>query len=598
MPELLTLQDLANGHLDVKALGEAANGDENTIVTTRTGNTYPSAERAINIMFKNGGLPAIPFPTKALMTASALIDGKYAMVTEDTVNNGLYVKTDGAWVKSEYDLRKLITEILSAIIKINTDKNYLLNFVDDRGLSLFRVDTHGDIYIYGTDKPLQSRLVTLDTRIEELAQLVLNYLPKSNSLAVLVDKDGLGIARFDSHGNLYLTGLDRSVQDLLLNNSEDPRTNGSHYVYSKTLEYGVNDSPFVEGYVNRLAQAKANYVNVAPVPEFSGCQSFDLNTAFIDTAEVILANSLDAPIAGYDSSFKEDVGVVHPQVWSFKEKILGYRFLMIITPYTNTNEVYEIPYLYGTNNEDLTDWTLIDNAPQPMEKDPTYKDGSYRGHLSDCGMVYDVRNGDLLVIWRESLYYRDDAHASGYDSVRARRYDGLGWSEPYYVLEKVPHTQGMVLSPNIIYNDTDDLYYMYYVNTKPKKSLKFRTSSHLYGGDWSEEQSAVFTQDVQYWHIDVKIVGDKVVMLIHEDDQHGDVSDSFYLATSSDFKNFTLANRALQNETGLVFYKGTFLPFINPDKTGFLKLMYTTDNKDNQPWRLKINSTQLLNFGV
>lgn len=103
MPELLTLQDLANGHLDVKALGEAANGDENTIVTTRTGNTYPSAERAINIMFQNGGLPATPFATKALMTASALVDGKYAMVTEDTVNNGLYVKTAGAWAKSTYD---------------------------------------------------------------------------------------------------------------------------------------------------------------------------------------------------------------------------------------------------------------------------------------------------------------------------------------------------------------------------------------------------------------------------------------------------------------------------------------------------------------
>lgn len=97
------MQDLANGHLDVKALGEAANGDENTIVTTRTGNTYPSAERAINIMFQNGGLPAVPFATKALMTASALVDGDYAMVTDDTVNNGLYVKTAGSWVKSSYD---------------------------------------------------------------------------------------------------------------------------------------------------------------------------------------------------------------------------------------------------------------------------------------------------------------------------------------------------------------------------------------------------------------------------------------------------------------------------------------------------------------
>ncbi len=97
------MQDLANGHLDVKALGEAANGDENTIVTTRTGNTYPSAERAINTMFKNGGLPAEPFATKALMMASSLANDKYAMVTDDTTNNGLYVKTAGTWVKSAYD---------------------------------------------------------------------------------------------------------------------------------------------------------------------------------------------------------------------------------------------------------------------------------------------------------------------------------------------------------------------------------------------------------------------------------------------------------------------------------------------------------------
>lgn len=103
MSELLTLQDLANGHLDVKALGEAANGDENTIVTTRTGKTYPSVKKAVKTLFENGSLPAVPFKTKALMTASSLANDKYAMVTDDTVNNGLYVKTAGAWVKSAYD---------------------------------------------------------------------------------------------------------------------------------------------------------------------------------------------------------------------------------------------------------------------------------------------------------------------------------------------------------------------------------------------------------------------------------------------------------------------------------------------------------------
>lgn len=106
MSELLTMQDLANGHLDVKALGEAANGDENTIVTTRTGNTYPSAERAINIMFQNGGLPAKPFTTKAKMETegASLTDGSYALVSDDTPDqNGIYIKEAGSWVKSKYD---------------------------------------------------------------------------------------------------------------------------------------------------------------------------------------------------------------------------------------------------------------------------------------------------------------------------------------------------------------------------------------------------------------------------------------------------------------------------------------------------------------
>ena len=45
------------------------------------------------------------FATKALMTASSLVDGSNAQVNNDVAvdNNGLYVKTAGAWVKSAYD---------------------------------------------------------------------------------------------------------------------------------------------------------------------------------------------------------------------------------------------------------------------------------------------------------------------------------------------------------------------------------------------------------------------------------------------------------------------------------------------------------------
>lgn len=103
MADAITIKALQDASLDAKSLEEVVNGNEVKQVTTRKGETYPSVKKAITQMFDNGGLPATPFASKALMTASALVDGDYAQVTDDTTNNGLYVKTAGTWVKSDYD---------------------------------------------------------------------------------------------------------------------------------------------------------------------------------------------------------------------------------------------------------------------------------------------------------------------------------------------------------------------------------------------------------------------------------------------------------------------------------------------------------------
>ncbi len=103
MADAITIKALQDASLDAKSLEEVVNGDDTKQVTTRLGETYPSVKKAIKTLFENGGLPAVPFATKALMTASSLANDKYAMVTNDTTNNGLYVKTAGAWVKSGYD---------------------------------------------------------------------------------------------------------------------------------------------------------------------------------------------------------------------------------------------------------------------------------------------------------------------------------------------------------------------------------------------------------------------------------------------------------------------------------------------------------------
>src|SRR5699024_1129738 len=103
MADVITIKALQDASLDAKSLEEVVNGNEVKQVTTRKGETYPSVKKAIKTLFENGGLPATPFKTKALMTSSALANDKYAQVTDDTVNNGLYLKTAGVWVKSGYD---------------------------------------------------------------------------------------------------------------------------------------------------------------------------------------------------------------------------------------------------------------------------------------------------------------------------------------------------------------------------------------------------------------------------------------------------------------------------------------------------------------
>lgn len=98
--------EVINGSQDLGTIRDFVNLPEGSEVyprllpSTNIG-TLAGVRKAI---FEAGGLPALPFATKALMTASATTDGKYALVTDDTpTNNGLYYKSAGVWNKSGYD---------------------------------------------------------------------------------------------------------------------------------------------------------------------------------------------------------------------------------------------------------------------------------------------------------------------------------------------------------------------------------------------------------------------------------------------------------------------------------------------------------------
>lgn len=111
-------QVMQDAILDADSLEQFINGSDGETVLTRLSAEYPTLQKAIKQMFENGGLPATPFETKVLMEASALPEGDYALVTDDTnsSNNGLYIKDSNAWKKSAaFDQFSSLTDAVNLI---------------------------------------------------------------------------------------------------------------------------------------------------------------------------------------------------------------------------------------------------------------------------------------------------------------------------------------------------------------------------------------------------------------------------------------------------------------------------------------------------
>ena len=619
------MQDLANGHLDVKALGEAANGDENTIVTTRTGNTYPSAERAINIMFQNGGLPATPFATKALMTASALVDGKYAQVTDDTVNNGLYVKTAGAWVKSNYDpLTQAKTYTDSSI---TTALNKSSGTFDTLALLTASTLIDGSFALVANDTDLTKNghykktagswiKVAYDPAALALSEAnktlvskgeLKNYVENVNAkpLFALITPNEEELARIDDNLDWFLPKMDKSIQqsikdiDAVIENGGGGGSGGVVTTHTYTKEFKQHSGVYTlpSEFINRLTPATIINKHISPVPLYMAPQNFAIGGEWTKTLK--FANDAGLvkdriPIAGYDPTFRDDIGVVHPQTWTFTEKVAGYRHWMGINPYTANNEDIELAYIYGTNDPEFKDWTLIQGFPVPFEEDPDIDEstGQYRGFMSDSGFTYDVDTGDLVFYWRKYLYFRD---ALGVETetvgIRARRFDGLAWSEIFdLVPPEVPWTNNSnYRSISIVYNPNDNLYYAYV--TSYGDEVYYHTTPKLNGKKWSNAlPCTIVGNGAAMWHIDVKPIGDKLVIIGHVKGNTGILQFGY----SDDFTTFHLTNNSLVDNIASV-YKCGLIPVINEDLTGYINVFYTINSGDRS---LYVTKTTPINFGV
>ncbi|MDN4021505.1 hypothetical protein QX205_15625 [Acinetobacter pittii] len=513
-------------------------------------------------------------------------------------NQPLSLQNNFKEISKELIKLQIIKEISKAVFNQNIKDIMRLNASD--GTPVFRISENADIFLFGDSVSIQEKFSKILHDISNL-KVSNSSLSKRETSDIFRIDDLLGnpLLRFDEKSKAYLFGMSESIQDLLAKITEVK----PEYVplYAKNPDYLHKKFYLNAGFVERLNHARIMCADVAPVPNFMTFQNFEIGSSWVnDVTLEVLKSSDRVPIDGYQYVFTKDIGVVHPQVWVFNEAVAGYKYWLGINPYTNGNDQLELPFIYGSNDPEFRSWELIHEFPAPFEIDPTDEDGSFKGHLSDSGFTYDVKNGDLIFFWRKNLYYAAGSPVSAKVGVSGARFNGKRWSEKHqiYGLRENPDS-GVVeglMSPNIVYNPADDLYYMY--STQDGK-LWYRTSHDLTGDYWSARTECVLSHHAgKIWHLDAKLIGNKLVMLLHSDNAMSASTDSLYFAVSGDFIHFNVSAESILTEEDPSIYKATFQPIFTNSNTVKFRVIYTSDSRTTPQYQLYVTDTNEISIGA
>lgn len=625
------LQAIDDAILDADSLEKFVNGPDSETVLTRLSARYPTIKKMIAKIesdFKKLGADATTdyqalfeqllkensiagrFKTLTALQASSLTDGSYALVADDTEDkNGLYIKEGGVWGKSKYTV--ISESKLSSLVSHSPSDN-ILSVLDKNDNDVLRVGLNGEVSLLGLDDTVQDSINDFKSYINANDFKAYISVSDLSPLLEIKDSNGSNVARFEADGSLYLLNLNESVQDSINNlgkavqdginnnnnNGKDPiipDVKQPQHEYSKSRAHHDKVYSVPSSVKDKLYVAKVFDENTCPIPLYFAPQDFTLSTEAIASVRTINDVGTDndvIQIAGYDPMFREDIGVVHPQVWEFTEKVAGYRYWLGINPYTNGNENVELPFIYGSNDPALKEWELIPSFPQPFEADPVDEGGSYRGFMSDSAFTYDVDTGDLIFFWRKYLYFKNEGSADTEKvAVRASRFDGKAWSDifdlvPMQVINSLGSTYRTM---SIIYNPTDKLYYCY-VGHARSGEIRYHTTEKLDGRPWSMAKTCTYIAAWKnIWHFEIKVIGDKVVFLGQV--QGSSANSGLYLGTIENGDSIRLnPDRLHSNDFAL--YKASLLPHIDKNGKGFLNIFYT----DTSVKRFYVTKTTTFNI--
>ncbi|MEA1228754.1 hypothetical protein ODQ17_05205 [Acinetobacter sp. IRS14] len=454
---------------------------------------------------------------------------------------------------------------------------------------VFWIDGNCELWTYGAPVSINQMISTLQLKTKP----ILNK--DSRNIFNSADLNGDSYFRVGQDGYLYLFDQSLSVQEQF--KSINNQLNASEQNFNlKSVGVSKKRDLYASEYLERLNNLRAMSPYVCPVPRWMSKQRFTLGQNWVNTIKLTVPSER-VVVSGFDPSWREDIGVVHPQIIEFEQQMAGYKYWLGLNPYTNTNEDIELPFIYGTNDPELKKWELISNFPTPFDRDPPNLNGVTSGFCSDSGFVYDVKRGDLIFFWRRTLRYNGQTTEDQITNeiVAKATCDGKNWSDHIWLRNAYTVNNGteldQMLSPNIVYNTADDLYYMYSISNG---KLYYRTTEDIRSCQWSPKTEAVLTGfpvATAIWHFDMRFVGNKLVAMIHVDS-----TDSYYFAVSEDMHNFISSQSTVVTNTSPNLYKPSFLPILAED-TFKLRCIFTTDQSSSPRWQLKVADTTLVSIG-
>lgn len=574
MADAITIKALQDASLDAKSLEEVVNGNDTKQVTTRLGENYPSVKKAIKTLFENGGLPATPFETKALMTASTLVDGDYAMVTGEYINNGLYQKEAGSWVKSLYDpvsqsLRNT-ADVKESFIGEKSDLKSLFLFEDNAGSVVASIGLDGNIVTPSANlNKIQSNVDFLNLfrgTLDELGDKV-GFEPLSDNLFDFEDSVGTVAAAITQQGNIKI------------NNGETALARSS--IYSGEKAVGLYAREFAQQEYLNLNLQRLLASNTSTLSPFAGSykQQFTIkNTADFLALKIVQGAQIkiDTPYHPKNSGTISDQ-VVHPYICKFNKTVAGYKHIMLITPFHQTQDYYENPCVYGSN--DLRIFDMLREFKQPLA-DVQLTD--YYNYNSDPCCVFDHATGEFCVINRNTQVI-DGANISTLSAIRTR--DFINWSAPQ--LMQLPATD--MLSPSIIYDASINKWVMF--GRSSSNSFGICTADSL-TGQWSSIRSV--TAPFKTWHLEVRYCGSHYIGIFGDHDSAS--GGALYIGISTDSVNWQFSN-SIFTGTHLPAYKPSITHEFVDDNHIKFKIVWTSSDMDSSlanKWRLFTAETNII----